>query len=458
MNKELIQARKNLLAGREPEINLPLYLQGLAGYYYRMANYNLAMQYTTFAEGISEKELELTGKEEEAFLQIKKAIADYCGGEMNPPEQEKVLTGLWKLRDAFVLKMQNLTAFTDGFYLHEYAMKRIAPAKEETVAPVNTTEATNEILAFLFAPEQKDALRENISVALSELPIRMTKQKFLEWVRNTSAAFKESDPESIYRAFYMLRSAAGLISPTQEEDEEELNETLEFFGKLHYSGMDDKTYAEAKQRLERTTQKLVATGDLYCQMTEVLNSLLILYFTEAFVSAEDIRSVECCRQALRLAIADGETDDEAYAQAFGAFEGIPEQLEEALLTEEAAWEQLSIDESLVDAIMQRVLYTRISYAKKLHSTSLFAELDGTEKQGDYEKELDAFCTDFEQITEQSDRAVNRARMAQVLYHLPVPFTKSTEVRDYIFAAFDNCHDDAEKTAVLRALRAYAEDR
>ena len=75
MNQELVRARKDLYTKREVERNLPCYLSGLAGVYYRMASYNLAMQYTSFTEGVAEGDLVLSAKAKE-YADILKGLID----------------------------------------------------------------------------------------------------------------------------------------------------------------------------------------------------------------------------------------------------------------------------------------------------------------------------------------------------------------------------------------------
>lgn len=454
MKSEVITARKNLMAGREQECNLPIYLKGLAGAYYRMANFNLAMQYTTFAERMADEGESMEPLEKEMAEILGKMLKEYANNALTPQDWEDGLKKLLTLREDLIAKMQAMTAFTDRLYLHEYVLRRIAPGREDSVEEIDSAAATNELVSFLFGEERKDSLRENISYLISELPVRMTRQKFMEWVRQTSAVFKEADAEGIERSFYMLYSAAGMQSPKEMEEFPKLQNELEFFERLNYREMEDSVYVEAKSRLLAVTEQLNNESDVLCSLMEIINSMTSLYLTAPFVSTEEEKSVDCCRKALNLALSENPVSDEEYEEVFLAFEGAPEQLEEELLREENYFAELHPDEKLMEASMQTVFYTRVLYAKKLHTTSLFVSLKEETLSLSFEEELEKFCEGLSKLLENGQKEINRARMAQVLYHLPVPFTKSSQVQKYILEAFENCHDMAEKTAALREIREY----
>ena len=208
MNQELVKARKELLAKRDVEYNLPCYLRNLAGVYYRMANYNLAMLYTAFTEGLAEDEEELPEKAQVYADRVKNYMGELA--KVGSVASEDMLTGLGELRRELTVAMQALTAYTDRLYLHEYALQRLAPGMEGTVEDVDSNAALEEISSFLFFDEEQEGLLARVSATVSELPVRMTKAKFMEWVRSTASVYKEADVETLDRVFYMLYSASGL--------------------------------------------------------------------------------------------------------------------------------------------------------------------------------------------------------------------------------------------------------
>jgi len=116
-----------------------------------------------------------------------------------------------------------------------------------------------------------------------------------------------------------------------------------------------------------------------------------------------------------------------------------------------------VKESLIEAMMQKALYTRVLYARTLHTTSVFVELEKKEQENmTFEAALDAFCEAALQALESGQRAINRGRMARILQNLPLPFTKKSDIQKYILASLENCHDMSEKTAAMRAIRELAE--
>ena len=455
MNQELVKARKELFAKRDVEFNLPCYLRNLAGVYYRMANYNLAMQYTSFAEGVAEGDVVLPEKAKVYAETIKTYVEALAKGECASGEEALVCIG--DLRQELTVAMQALTAYTDRLYLHEYALQRLAPAMDGTAEEIDSNAALEEISSFLFFDEEQEGLLARVSATISELPVRMTKAKFMEWVRNTASVYKEADGETLDRVFYMLYSASGLYEPEGMELFPECREALEALNVLDYRSITEEQYGSAKKKLEEITEFITTVSDAYFSLTEIANSLLTVLFTEGYVMPADMDATKGCREIYRMLSEGKDFTDMALVEAFETFEGLPEQIEEFLFTEEAYFDELTVDEKLLDAMMQKVLYTRVAYARRLHTTSIFVKLENEDaKELSFDAMLDEFCIAVTKILEEGQRAVNRAVMARVIQNLPLPFTRKSDIQKYVLASLENCHDMSEKTAAMRAIRELAE--
>ena len=455
MNQELVKARKELLAKRDVEYNLPCYLRNLAGVYYRMANYNLAMLYTAFTEGLAEDEEELPEKAQVYADRVKNYMDELA--KVGSVASEDMLTGLGELRRELTVAMQALTAYTDRLYLHEYALQRLAPGMEGTVEDVDSNAALEEISSFLFFDEEQEGLLARVSVTVSELPVRMTKAKFMEWVRSTASVYKEADVETLDRVFYMLYSASGLYEPEGMEQFPECEKALEELNTLDYRSLTEEQYREARKTLEEVTEFITAVSEAYFSLTEIMNNLMTIRLTEGYVMPADTEATACCRDIFRMLAEGKDFTDVELVEAFEAFEGIPEQIEEFLFTEEAYFDELPVEDKLLEAMLQKVLYTRVSYARRLHTTSIFVTLEEeTHKETSFEQMLDEFCEAVTKVLENGQRAVNRGVMARVIQNLPLPFTRKSDIQKYVLAALENCHDMSEKTAAMRAIRELAE--
>lgn len=458
MNREMIQARKDLLAGREPEQNLPRYLRGLAGCYYRMANYNLAMNYTAFTEAVKEGGINITDRQKPHEALVKELLESLLSAPGESQSSEETLRKLNDMRRKITADMQVLTAYTDKLYLYEYVLRRLAPSMEDTVEEIDSYAALEELMSYLVSDGEQEPLLETLSVIVSELPVRMTKGKFMEWVRGTASVYKDSDAESLNRTFYMLYSAAGLYEPEGMEEFSEYAGALRYFSLLDYRNITQEQYYDAKAKLETVTESIASITEAYFSLMEFGNALMMLFLTAPYVAPEDLKEAESCIDVLRLLMREEPYTEEEIVKAFEPLEGAPEALEEFLFKEETYLEELPISEELISAMMQKVLHTRVTYAKRMHTTSLFIELEEENPQeGGFEEILEKFCTQLSEVLEHGQRAVNRARMAQVIRNLPLPFTKKTEVQKYILAALENCHDMSEKTAALREIRESAEE-
>ncbi len=455
MNQELIKARKELLAKRDVEYNLPCYLRNLAGVYYRMAQYNLAMQYTSFAEGVEEGDIELLAGAKEYAGKIEALMERMAQGENI--SSEETLDQLDTIRRELTAAMQVLTAYTDRLYLHEYVLQRLAPGMEGTVEDVDSNAALEEISSFLFFDEEQEGLLARVSATISELPVRMTKAKFMEWVRSTASVYQEADSETLDRVFYMLYSASGLYEPEGMAQFPVCKETLEYLNGLDYRSLTEEQYREAKGKLEAVTEFISSVSDVYFSLTEIVNSLLTVLFTENYVMPADIEATKSCREIYRMIFEGKDFNNVEFVEAFEAFEGRPEEIEEFLFTEEAYFDELPVDDKLLDAMMQKAFYTRVAYARRLHTTSIFVKLENdTAKDMSFDRMLDEFCVAVTGVLEAGQRATNRAVMARVIQNLPLPFTRKSDIQKYVLASLENCHDMSEKTAAMRAIRELAE--
>lgn len=455
MNQELIKARKELLAKRDVEYNLPCYLRNLAGVYYRMANYNLAMLYTAFTEGLADDEVELPEKATVYADKVKAYMDELAKGEY--VASEEMLTGLGDLRRELTVAMQALTAYTDRLYLHEYVLQRLAPGMEGTVEEVDSNAALEEISSFLFFDEEQEGLLARVSATVSELPVRMTKAKFMEWVRSTASVYKEADAETLDRVFYMLYSASGLYEPEGMELFPECKAALECLNALDYRSLTEEQYREAKKTLEDVTEFITSVSEAYFSLTEITNNLMTVMLTEGYVMPADTEATASCREIYRMLAGGKDFTDVELVEAFESFEGLPEEIEEFLFTEEAHFDELTVEDKLLEAMMQKVLYTRVAYARRLHTTSIFVTLEEEEhKETSFEEQLDSFCEAVTKVLENGQRAINRGVMARVIQNLPLPFTRKSDIQKYVLAALENCHDMSEKTAAMRAIRELAE--
>lgn len=457
MNQELVKARKEIFAKREIERNMPSYLRGMAGVYYRMANYNLAMQYTAFTEAVTEGDMELSEKGKAYAKVIKEQIQGLTGENDMPFSSAERMEKVVALRRELTTAMQALTAYTDRLYLHEYALQRLAPGMDGTVEEIDSNAALEEISSFLFFDEEQEGLLARVSAVVSELPVRMTKAKFTEWVRSTASVYKDADKETLDRVFYMLYSASGLYEPDGMELFPECKKALEELSGVEYREITEEQYKAAKEVLERITMFISSVSDLYFSLTEIVNSLITVLLTGDYVMPEDMKATKCCRDIYGMLLEGKDFTDTELVEAFECFEGLPEEIEEFLFKEEGYFDELPIEDSLLEAMMQKALYGRVLYARRLHTTSIFVELEEKEvKDQSFEEALDAFCEAITGVLETGQRVLNRAVMARVIQNLPLPFTKKSEIQKYILGSLENCHDMSEKTAVMRAIRELAE--
>lgn len=457
MNNEWSQAKKALTEGREAEKNLPIYLTELAGAYYRLAFCNLVMEYPYLTDFLQETGKEGSSETTKTGEELLKMISDITGKD-KAVDYEALLKRALLLRREITEDMQAVTAYSERLYLHEYALRRMLPEMEGRVEEISSEAATAELFRFLFPNEKQEKLQERLFLLLSELPVRMTRERFFEWLKGSLQGYQNSDQGGKDQVLYVLRSVTGLLTPIRMDLFSDYRDELSYFDTLDYKNINTEQFSAANSRLSVTTEALINDSEMFSMMMKLLNSVTTILLTAPYLSGETESKTEPMRALLQKLRTDTESVEE---MDYAFLEGIPEELSELLIKEEAFLSEFPIKETMLEAMMQKVLYDRLKAAGRLRSISLFMELNEDEEseqpKRSFSEELSLFCEELSKKLEVGQRAVNRARMAQALSHVPIPFQKSSEVKKYIMEAFENCHDNSEKTAALRIIRELAKE-
>lgn len=459
------------------EMNLPLAMNEMASAYYSYAGNNFIMHYYDFFEGMVDENITLDEEADQLLKLINQLVEENLLQEFDGDKREKSLKLLHGIREEIMKRMKVLTAYTDLFTLYEYVLNRLELKYEDSMQEIETDNdaVVKEILTYIFSKEDNVIINERIKQMLSQMPVRMTKQKFFDLLKNALMIYEGSERESLNSFIYMLRSAAGLEKPEGTDAYfPELMNCNERLKKL-YTGVEDETeYQELKELFTNSVSTLVETTDVYYKLQQITNYLYTMVLNIPYADMESVQEINVLEDIVS-AVNKGWKEE--------AFHSVPEEIVALFEQTEGKLEQESMDigklegileeitnrhKSLLNSFMLTSIYECQVLSSKLTSNSVFIELNNEEKEQEDEKKkiltkveiesvFDAICREMSARIELQGKMFNRAMIATVLKELPVFFANRTEVMDYIKNSLAGCRDSAEKAMSIQLMRELMED-
>lgn len=418
-----------------------------AGLQFPIYDYNL---YEQCRDG-NDMDKELTAK-------LRAVIAEYFAGS----ECGALLEELKELRNLVVEKMEAVSAYTDSFTIYEYILNRMELKFAGEDKPIDDEAETKELLQRVFAGQDKTALNVKVQILLSQLPVRMTRAKFLDMVEDSLKLYTGSEQESVEKFLYMLRSAAGIYQPKRKTEFTALAEAEKEFASASYKTMGETEYMELTDRMQDVVAELNELSDYYTALQEVINQFYALLLTADAASEtakdEAEKLMEISRYIAKQCTDDG-TDElpDELMELFAYAEGRLERLAEAVAKGKSLQSDLldySAEELKRDGLEEQGKILELCAA--LNSGSLFV---GLEEEDNIEPADNAFINEatkllraeLDKVLESREMPVKRAVMAAVLKELPIFFHSQKEVMEYVQYALENCRDYSEKRISLDLL-------
>ena len=388
---------------------------------------------------------------------LRDAIAGYFAGK----PVEELLGELKELRSEVVEKMEAVSAYTDSFTIYEYILNRMELKFSGEDKPIDDAEQAKELLQRVFAGNDQSALNVKVQVLLSQLPVRMTRAKFLDMLEDSLKLYVNSEQEAVEKFIYMIRSAAGIYQPKRKAEFAALAEAETEFSSASYKEMGETEYMELTDRMQDVVAELNELSDYYTALQEVINQFYVLLVTGETAGEEAKTAAQSLMKISRYIAEQAGTSEEE----------IPDELMELFAYAEGKLERLAEDVAKGKALQSDLLDYSAEELKNeglteqsrmlelcavLNSGSLFVNL---EEADNIEQADTAFINqatkllqeEMEQRLENKEMPVKRAVMAAVLKELPVFFRSQKEVMEYVQYSLENCRDYSEKRISLDLL-------
>jgi len=390
--------------------------------------------------------------------QLRDAIAGYFAGK----SVEELLCKLKELRSAVVEKMEAVSAYTDSFTIYEYILNRMELKFSGEDKPIDDEVQAKELLQRVFAGDDQSVLNVKVQVLLSQLPVRMTRAKFLDMIEDSLKLYENSEQEAVEKFIYMIRSAAGIYQPKRKSEFTALADAEAEFSDASYKEMGETEYMELTDRMQDVVAELNELSDYYTALQEVINQFYVLILT-CEVAGEEAKTAAESMMGISRYIAEQTEKTEP--------EELPDELMELFAYAEGKLERLAEEVAKGKALQSDLLdYSAeglkneglaeqsrmLELCAALNSGSLFVNL---EEADNIEPADAAFINqatkllqeEMEQRLENKEMPVKRAVMAAVLKELPVFFRSQKEVMEYVQYSLENCRDYSEKRISLDLL-------
>lgn len=449
---------KEIKMGKNLEENIKKYVYGLAGLYYQQAFVESAYNYYSFYEEIMEKGADRKDLIEELLPGAQKGARALISGS---GEWKDAIEALDAGRRQIMKKMEVLTAFTDRLQVYEYVINRIEKRYEEkTQETIDENEFCQALAQYIFSIKDNIVINESVKEVLAQLPVRMTKTRYFELIRNSLSLYKGSDQESAQSYLYMLRTSAMLYQPEGiDEYFPEFMEILKEFEEADYNNLTKDEFLKLEGDMEEMAGSLLKLTDLYVMAQGLYNSLyggiLSMTLREDDMSFEGQEYGQNVFRAVYEALEKGE-------------EIKPDEIEESLVKMEGFQEKtlsdLHIYEGALEDIKDMAKEEAAIFSKigKLMSSSLFASLEEEKEilpadEGYIKRVTEELIEELCVLFKEKPQIVKRAVMAGTLSKIPVFFASANEVLDYIKNSLEQCRDYGEKYGSIEILSRMMEE-
>nr|MBP3598662.1 hypothetical protein [Eubacterium sp.] len=448
---EIRKLIKNIDRGIALRKNLPEYGRVLSDTYLDYA----AIELTFSAYMLSEIVVE-----DSIVSEVERDLYDQVVAQLRALlEGESVIEEITKLRAQITTIMDGFTSYTDQLVGYEYVLKRKKlkhQPEDDVIAEVkrmNEEEFLQNLMAYLVGNRDQSIVRDRLQMLMGQIPVHMTKQKLLEKVKEALSLYQGSDKVSLDNFVYMIRSSAMLHkAKAGVASAEHIEAFIEQLATVDLVEMTDERYGELAKELEEVTEEIVALTDYYFALQKVVNGIYALALARKNQTKESSLYVDC--KEILWNIAKGGLDDSGLVKLEGKIENC---VEKCGYLEAVLYEVTNSYRDLLQELGLLEMFGEYEAISSLLSDSLFIDLekvqDDTEVDAEMIKKIYAELSDeMSKMFAGMQRPLRKAIMATVLEKLPVDFSNTSQIEEYIRTNLFGCQDFSEKSVVLLELQ------
>lgn len=436
---------------KDLELTIPKYIELLDGQFNLYSMVKLCLNFYTIREMLDE------GADVAEFKEDYEKVAKLLNKSIMTRDTVEAsdIDIIDSIRNRVEYKMKLLTAYTDGFELYEYILNRLEAGIKKTVNEVDIELLSNKMFQYVFSENDTVVVNSKLQILMSQLPVRMTKNKFYDVVSNTLSIYKGGETSSVDDFVDMLKTAVLMVKPEGFETEyPELYDVYKRLEETDYKTIDEGTFDRLSMDINIGAEYISNQVSFYMLFQEVINDTYTILLTTkgstlnidnvAYKSA--VKIIDTCINSFSEDAADELLD------AFMSLEGAQEYVYENVMILETALDDVAVkSEGLGEDIAKNV--NTLKTVEKLVSSSLFidlkkdfnveAKIADSEYIGRLKEEL---TSDFAEYFKDKSMVVVRSIMCKILAAMPIFLDTQQEIKSYFDYVLGNCKNDSELTA------------
>ena len=353
MKKYINEISKN----KNLESNLPIYASYMMDLYNKRAGVEFAMDYYTFQGMISDN----VTKDDYLLKYTKEfndIIANYVLNIIVDDGREQAIAKIDSLRNNVYNVVEVLTCYADIFARYEYVINRCEYLFNEikTNSKYTDEDFTREVMQYIFSEEDNAVVNSRICEIISELPLRMTKNKFFELLDGGMSVYKDTDKITIDDFIYSVETSAMLKMPENMEHYTELFEIYNEIKAIDYKNITEKEYRDTAEKLNFAADYIERATDIFMILQGLINKAYVMVIAAPYVDTEDKEvknSVDIIRNINENFYNDEFiTLEEKITDNFIFLEGVPEKIQNIIQSAEYVLDDVKKDKlNIVKNIM-----------------------------------------------------------------------------------------------------------
>lgn len=446
------------------ETNLSKYSNYMMSQYNSLSYTKVALNYYTLADMVSEKK-DISSKLVNLVERLNVIIEKYVINQSVEDIEDGVMA-IDSIRNEIMNIMNIVTSYADHFNLYEYILNRVEYrfVEDDYDDTYYKTDFGKDIMNYIVSERENNTINLKISEIVGQLPVRMTKNKFLELVSNTFTLYNGATNKSVDDFIYMLRTSSTISKPDGFETEfEEFYTIIKEFEQVDFKNIDKDTYDRCHDLLMIAAEKVYVLSDVFMLLEEVVNDVYVIILSNPYAMC-DVEKNNATRNILKYAYSQYngikcDINDDNIDESFAKIEGEQERLSEIIMACEYVIDDvLNNSMDICQSLVLDKIYKTLGLIIKLQSSSIFIELNEEEvdsqiiTEEDLETKKLNLLNELNVLFKDNSQLFNRAVMAVILSSLPVFFNSLQEVTDYVNNSLFACSDVAEKRAVEEVIR------
>lgn len=466
---DLNSISKDICKKKNLDKNLSSYINNMMTLYSRFSYIKLSMNYYTFCDVISELDDDISREVVKVLASLNGIIDTDIVNTSSDRDEKEAVRRLFSIRDSITETMEIVTAYVDRLAVFEHILNRVEYKFSDDAFDEDyyDNRFANDILNYILSDRDSVVINGKIAEVIGQLPMRLTRNKFFELVRDAFGLYKGQEKSALNDFIYMLETVSGIYMPEGFETRfPDLNEILAKLSSADYKGMSENEYKKAQELLDYAVSFVTKASDLYVQLMELVNDTLIILLSKSYAfhdSTETANCISIISSVMQNSVSGMEEIDEDITDRFISFEGKQEKIYSQISSNDYVIDE--INQSFCDEIKANDLeeaFHNLNMIGKLASGSNFVSLAENEVSGnasdeDIESAFEKYHDSLAGIFKSGTKEYNRAVMSVVLASLPVFFNNVDEILNYIKTSLSQCSEEAEKRACTALIQMLIED-